>query len=286
MSLYPFGLKHRGYNNVTSSNGNSVAQKKLFNGKELQDELGLDWYDYGARNYDASLGRWMNIDPLADHPKQLHASPFAYTNNNPVLYIDPDGKLWIDNGDGTYTAEKGDSASTLHTQHLEEKGYTFEETNAMVEQQYSENRVEDGIEKSNIDPGDVVHEGKQVKSSTGLGDYYDTKDTGSDNNETPIVDKLPNPDAKDPKKAALIEIATMAMEQLNPINKIIKGALGKGGGSTRINRSSTRTTSSGTSTNANTSNTRTVNVKGHYRTLKSGKKVWVKPHTRTIKNKD
>ena len=37
----------------------------LFNGKELQDELGLNWHDYGWRNYDASIGRWMNIKQKA-----------------------------------------------------------------------------------------------------------------------------------------------------------------------------------------------------------------------------
>ena len=34
--------------------------------KELNEEAGLDWYDVSARNYEASLGRWMNIDPLAE----------------------------------------------------------------------------------------------------------------------------------------------------------------------------------------------------------------------------
>ncbi len=64
--------------------------KKTYNGKELQDELGLNWHDYGARNYDASLGRWMNIDPLAE--KYYEYSAYNYTLNNPVFFIDPNGE--------------------------------------------------------------------------------------------------------------------------------------------------------------------------------------------------
>jgi len=87
---YPFGLKHRGYNNVVSSNGNSVAQKFGYSGKELNEELGLDWYDFGWRNFDASLGRWMNIDPMAE--KYYDKSSYVYTLNNPVFFVDPDGR--------------------------------------------------------------------------------------------------------------------------------------------------------------------------------------------------
>ncbi|NVK53382.1 MAG: RHS repeat-associated core domain-containing protein, partial [Flavobacteriaceae bacterium] len=88
-NYYPFGLKHKGYNNVVSPNGNATAQKYKFNGKELNDELGLDWYDFGARNYDASLGRWMNLDPLAEQMRRH--SPYNYAFNNPIFFIDPDG---------------------------------------------------------------------------------------------------------------------------------------------------------------------------------------------------
>ena len=92
-----FGLKHKGYNNVVSSNGNSVAQRWKFGGKEYNEELGLDWYDFSARNYDPALGRWMNIDPLAEHPNQIQNTPYHYALNNPILYDDPDGKCppWI-----------------------------------------------------------------------------------------------------------------------------------------------------------------------------------------------
>ncbi|MDD7886835.1 RHS repeat-associated core domain-containing protein [Flavivirga sp. 57AJ16] len=60
MDYYPFGLEHKGYNNVVNGTENN---HHTFQGKENQKELGLNWHDFHARNYDASLGRWMNIDP-------------------------------------------------------------------------------------------------------------------------------------------------------------------------------------------------------------------------------
>ncbi|MEP5339990.1 MAG: RHS repeat-associated core domain-containing protein, partial [Algibacter sp.] len=84
-NYYPFGLKHKGYNNAPVTN-----HPYKYSGKELNEELGLDWYDFGARNYDATLGRWMNIDNLAG--KWATYSPYAYTVNNPIYFIDPNGE--------------------------------------------------------------------------------------------------------------------------------------------------------------------------------------------------
>ena len=60
----------------------------LYNGKELQEDFGLDWYDYGARFYDAQLGRFVCLDPISDEFYSL--SPYNYASNNPVTNID----LW------------------------------------------------------------------------------------------------------------------------------------------------------------------------------------------------
>ena len=70
-----------------STGGDTQTYK--YNGKELDRINGLDWYDYGARNYDAALGRWHVVDPLAE--KYYNVSPYAYCGNNPVNRIDPNG---------------------------------------------------------------------------------------------------------------------------------------------------------------------------------------------------
>ncbi|MEO9954881.1 RHS repeat-associated core domain-containing protein [Nonlabens sp.] len=83
-NYYPFGLEHKGYGPASTSN-----HPYKFGGKEFNEELGLDWYDVSARNYDPALGRWMNIDPLAELMRRH--SPYNYAFDNPILFLDPDG---------------------------------------------------------------------------------------------------------------------------------------------------------------------------------------------------
>ncbi|WP_415326314.1 DUF6443 domain-containing protein [Chryseobacterium sp. MMS23-Vi53] len=83
-NFYPFGLKHEGYNQTA---GNSSYNYE-YNGKELQKETG--WSDYGARMYMSDIGRWGVIDPLAETSRRF--TPYNYAYNNPVMFIDPDGR--------------------------------------------------------------------------------------------------------------------------------------------------------------------------------------------------
>ena len=78
---YPFG-------GIFASTGN--VQPYKYNGKELDTKKGLNWYDYGARHYDAVLGRWHSVDPLAE--KYYGYGPYAYCLNNPIKFIDSDGR--------------------------------------------------------------------------------------------------------------------------------------------------------------------------------------------------
>ena len=64
-----------------------MANRFGYDSKELQEEHGLNWHDYGWRNYDAAIGRFMNPDPHADR-YYMHR-PYAYAFNSPVLVIDP-----------------------------------------------------------------------------------------------------------------------------------------------------------------------------------------------------
>ena len=99
---YPFGGTFAGTGSV---------QPYKYNGKELDARKGLNWYDYGARHYDAALGRFTTADPLAE--KYYGISPYAYCNNNPVRFIDPDGGKIVDLNGKVITYQDGKWSSNV-----------------------------------------------------------------------------------------------------------------------------------------------------------------------------
>ena len=126
---YPFGLEQTGAWFATVAPDNVYR----YNGKEWDAGTGL--YDYGARWYDPAVARWGQVDPLAD--SYAAWSPYNYVLGNPIRLIDPDGRApeWIDNGDGTYTAEAGDSAFSL----AKDAGISTSYANTLVESQLGAN---------------------------------------------------------------------------------------------------------------------------------------------------
>ena len=127
--MYHYFLKdHQGNNRVVINQGGTVEQVNhyypfggllgesmaggvqpyKYNGKELDRMHGLDLYDYGARHYDAALGKWLTVDPLAE--KYYSFSQYVYCANNPVRFIDPQGdtiSVYIQGQYYTYGIQNG-----------------------------------------------------------------------------------------------------------------------------------------------------------------------------------
>lgn len=94
---------------------NSELQKNKYIGKEFDHTSGLDWYDHGARMYDAAKGSWDRMDKLAE--KYNSINPYVYSINNPIKNLDLDGlkpRIYIEtNGLGHTFVTIGEGRNTI-----------------------------------------------------------------------------------------------------------------------------------------------------------------------------
>lgn len=104
---FPFGLSYN-----SGERTGALEQKYLYNGKELQDEMALNWYDYGARMYMPEIGRWGVVDPLSEQARRW--SPYRYAFDNPLRFMDPDGMFEYSNGYTTMDS-KTETGSVQHS---------------------------------------------------------------------------------------------------------------------------------------------------------------------------
>ena len=154
-NYYPFGLKHANYNSYVPVN----TYNYKYNGKELQREFGLNMYDYGARNYDPAIGRWMNMDPLAENHHENN--PYMYANNNPVIFVDPDGKDFTLTGVAAQDFARG---LQRELRNADDNGYNNEISNS---------RYEDNDDKNYEDPPKVGQKVLEAKKTL-LGKIWGT----------------------------------------------------------------------------------------------------------------
>ena len=139
-NYYPFGLKHSSYSVPVIVSTNDALKYK-YNGKEWQDELGLNVYDYDNRVYDPTTGHFLQMDPLAEQGRRW--SPYNYCFDNPIYFQDPDGMWpkipsWND-VKRTYNDAKA-TVSRTYNQTKATITKTYNETKTTVAKTYNETK--------------------------------------------------------------------------------------------------------------------------------------------------
>jgi len=166
---YPFGMQQNGNWAKTQT----VKNDYLYNGKELNTEIGLDWSDYGFRFYDATIGRFTGVDPISDQFAYL--STYNYAGNSPIANIDLWGLQPLFAADGSliqYQVQEGQGPTQIAQDLNENYGCylnrkidyvdivqdnSVQFANALNEDGTPKDKSDDSFKSGNIDPGDVLN---------------------------------------------------------------------------------------------------------------------------------
>ncbi len=183
---YPFGLMMAGISDKALK-ANYTENNYKFHGKELQrneflDGSGLEWSDFGSRDYDPQIARWTTMDPKAE--KYYSSSPYDFVDNDPISRIDPTGMDWFNYQDkddkekswhwveghkATYTNADGKQVTDKH-------GYRY-----LVTFSYDKGKTVNGGHRGTLT---LYDQNKVVKSSSafsGGGRIDDFKQAGNQN---------------------------------------------------------------------------------------------------------
>ena len=144
---YPFGMA---FNGSWYADNTASKNKYLYNGKELNEDFGLNLSDYGARWYDASIGRWWNVDPLAE--ALVNRNPYNYVSNNPVNATDPTGMIEEKGADGQTNSEWQKKSNPAN--HGSEAAWTGSKNTAATSEN-AENWAQTG-QNRDVNPDDIA----------------------------------------------------------------------------------------------------------------------------------
>jgi RHS repeat-associated protein len=168
-----------------------IANKYLYNGKELQDDLGLGWYDYGKRFYDAEVPRFTTIDPLVED--YYEQSPYNYVANSPIIFNDPTGmfktkfgawwyKLWNGGDEITGNSNEGYQVVSYKKEIKVVAGKIVKGKSSSNWDTWMEGNTQETVPKylmGNTDYNQMVGTGTQFP---GTNSFYNKKDKGTHEN--------------------------------------------------------------------------------------------------------
>ncbi|MBO5877153.1 MAG: RHS repeat-associated core domain-containing protein [Bacteroidales bacterium] len=199
---------------ATAALPTGLTLRDAYTGKEAQTpDFSTGYTDFGARQYSPTLHRWMTPDPLSE--KYYGVSPYAFCNNNPVNFVDPDGMDWYSyqtkildkNNQETLVTEYAwtDATSQEELDAMGVKGTYLAEAVVVFDGDYDERLSADGsLTGDGAKPANVTVYGpggaSDIQSYTGFTMSSDFATYGAvDNGSYDVSFVSPNPESKIPK---------------------------------------------------------------------------------------